>query len=285
MDQEITGSQLSETYWSLAEFADTADKKATVARESTDRGSVSFYSVESFNEALQLARYGWHEQLPGALELAESAIKLANQEHMMDTFNPVWDVTGAEVDVARYLQGEPECMIDFPLTKTSKSGRVITLVASIGVSGAIKPETIIRRGQLIVALALALNSLGHAVEIWADKNSRAAKTRATMHAYQRVLVKGASDELDPAQIMFALAHPAMLRVLSFAINDGYPGKWRNAFSDEKARGIPAARFTELVARFPEGTIFLPELKSNVDIPDADMFLRRYLDELGLLAED
>ena len=243
----------------------------------------SWRGVSSFDDALRLARYGWQEQLQAALDLAESAVKLAEQEHMLDTFNPVWDVTGAEVDVARYLQGEPECMIDFPLTKTSKSGRVITLVVSGAVSGAVSAETIVKRGQLIVALAMALGTLGHAVEIWCDFSSQAKG----LNSYQRALVKSASDELDPASLMFALAHPAMLRVLCFAVKDGYPvkGGFHNAFGKNLGRGAPAGRSADQAALFPEGTIFLPEIKSSYDVPDADEFLRQYLGELGLLAED
>jgi hypothetical protein len=35
--------------------------------------------------------------------------------------------------------------------------------------------------------------------------------------------------------------------------------------------------------YPEGSIILPELRSDKDVPDADVFLKRYLGELGLLA--
>jgi hypothetical protein len=281
MEQVINGDHITETYWSLAEFADTADKRASRARRNAnDADNEYFTHVKSFGEALTLARYGWQEALDSALELAESAVATANQEHMMDTFNPVWDVTGAEVDVARYLSGEPECMIDFPLAKTSKSGKVVTLVASGSISGSISADTIIKRGRVMVALAMALSRLGHAVELWIDFSKLAHSGPAG--SYQRVLIKGANDELDPSQVMFAYAHPAMLRVLNFGTADGMPGQWRKAFSEHTGRGIPSQNRDE--ALYPEGTIYLPALKSTTDIPDADEFLKKYLGELGLLAE-
>lgn len=286
MERTTKGDQLSETYWSLAEYADHASNSADRARRTADGGGKSeWLAVNSFDQAVRLARLGWDEQLDATLALAESAVQTADQEHMMDTFNPVWDVTGAEVDVARYLSGEPECMIDFPLARTSKSGRVITLVVSGVVSGSIEAETIQRRGQVIVALAMALNQLGHACEIWLDMSLKEsfARGKASL-AYQRIMVKSASDELDPAQIMFALAHPAMLRVIGFGTWDGFPGKWQAAFSEAAARGIPYRRDDAAMAAFPEGTIFLPEIYSDHDIPDADVFLKQYLGELGLLAE-
>jgi hypothetical protein len=216
-----------------------------------------------------MARLGWKEQLDSALELAESAVQLAEQEHMVDTFNPVWDVTGAEVDVARYLSGEPECMIDFPLAKTSKSGRIIALCASITYSGAIGPDTIRRRGATMVALALALSRLGHNTELWADLSGTPMGSGGDVRI--RVLVKGANDELDPSKVMFAFAHPAMLRMLGFAAIEGL-GR------DTHICPIPPRK------DLPEGTIYLPEICSERDVPEADEFLRAHLGELGLLAE-
>jgi len=35
---------------------------------------------------------------------------------------------------------------------------------------------------------------------------------------------------------------------------------------------------------PDGTIYLPSLRSDHDVPEADQFLKQYLGELGLLAE-
>src|SRR5579859_5905356 len=180
------------TYYSLGELADGAEKQGRSSH--SDDPS---WAGASFKNALTLARKGWTDQLDSALELAESAVSLAEREHMTDTFQPVWDVSGAEVDVARYLSGEPECMIDFPLSKTSKSGRVVALCASIGVSGSVSPSTIQRRGKLITAFALALSRLGHSSELWADL-SGANGFRI------RILVKGANDELDPAAVMFAM---------------------------------------------------------------------------------
>src|SRR5579872_461703 len=202
-------------YRSLAEYADGAVKRC--------RGHGRVYSGSDFagyatwEQALNMARSGWHDELDTALELAESAVALAEREHMTDTFQPVWDVSGAEVDVARYLSGEPECMIDFPLSKTSKSGRVIALCASVIYSSTLSEESVKRRGRLIAALAMALSRLGHSTELWADVSTTYRSTDSRI----RVLVKGVDDEIDPAAIMFAYAHPAMLRILGFAVADGF----------------------------------------------------------------
>lgn len=278
MEQTIKGHHLTETFWSVGEFADASVKGATqVIRQQEGH----FTDLPYHAESVEMLRHGWQDELAETLEVAESAVSLASQEHMVDTFAPQWDVTGAEVDVARYLSGEPECMIDFPLSKTSKSGKVVTLVASICYSGVVRTESINKRGRVMAALALALAQLGHATEIWVDISLGDSSGAS---AYQRICVKGVNDELDPAVLMFALAHPAMLRRVAFGSWDGWKGEWKQAFSVKSGRGYPDRRTDADVNLYPEGTIFLPEMGPSRDVPNADEFLREHLGNLGLLAE-
>jgi hypothetical protein len=270
----------SYSYESLADAADAAEMRNAgpgghshgrpeMVGDATDKWAFGV----SFDGALEMARHGWHEQLDVTLAITESAIEMAEQEHLTDTFAPVWDVTGAEVDVARYLSGEPECMIDFPLSKTSKAGRVITLVASVDWSASVSADSILKRGRLIVALALALTRLGHSVEMYVNANGlcRGNPSGKYGKCELSVKVKGTDDEIDPAAIMFAYAHPAMLRRVLFGIRE---------------KSCPAGHVPmgPSVSLYPDGTIFLPEIRSDHDVPDADQFLRKYLGELGLLAE-
>jgi hypothetical protein len=256
--------------YSLLKAADDSARLRTGPTSDQDYGHTWTMGVD-FNQALAMARDGWPEELDETLQLCESAVTMADKERMVDVFEPVWDVSGATVDVARYLQGEPECMIDFPLAQTSKSGKVITLVASVNTSASITADTIVKRGRLIVALAMALERLGHGVELWAGIYGVHAKGRK-IHCEVKIRIKGVDDAIDPAVIMFAYAHPAMQRRIMFGLRE----------SGCKTTGhgpLPLPR-----EGFPDGTIFLPELKSNHDVPDADVFLRKYLGELGLLAE-
>ena len=252
------------TFHSVAAFADAAEQNGPTWYSEQQPG----WCGATWEETMILARMGWTDELDSALELAESAVTLADKEHMMDSFNqPVWDVTGVQVDVGAYLAGTPECMIDYPLSTTSKAGRVITLCASVIYSAGLEPESVKKRGRLITALALALSRLGHNVELWADlSGSNEAGT-----VRHRVLVKGADDELDPARVMFAYAHPAMLRQLHFSAMEGHGYRASQSV-------LPPKR------DLPEGTIYLPELRSGGDVPNADEFLRAHLGELGLLAE-
>lgn len=236
-----------------------------------------FYGVSSADEAEGLALDGWAEAVPDAMAIAESAIATVQAELDATAFRPVWDVAGCEVDVARYLSGEPECMIDYEIVPTTRYGRVITLCSAISVSGAVSADTIIRRGHAVAALAFALTRLGYAVELWADKSSE--PNNGSKHATRiRTLVKGANDELDPARIMFAYAHPAMNRVMGFGAMHSFPEKWQERVGVGRYYGSPIGPKEDL----PEGTIYLPCVKSDTDVPEADVALRQYLTDLGIL---
>jgi hypothetical protein len=279
----VNGNTVNCTYWSLDELAEAAERRAgrkVRMADSDDDG----WSGGSFDQCVSLARTGWERELDAALDVAESAVELAERTHeVMRATETVYDVCGDSVDMGRYMSGEPECMMDWPLQPTSAVGQVITLCASVAYSGAVEPETIRRRGQVIVALALALSRLGHAVELWIDSSVAASHNRESngKHSRVRVLVKGANDTLDPSRIMFAFAHPGVLRNLMFAVWDGFPPEYREDFGEESwARGYPVKPLRDL----PEGTIYLPEIYSDRDVPDAHTALKGYLRDLGLLAE-
>jgi hypothetical protein len=257
------------TFWSLNEFA---DKCQSWGYADTGHGVPrSFNAYTSFDDGLEMARMGWTEELDKAIDVAESAVELCEKEHDMVTFMPVHDVTGCDVDVARYLSGEPECMIEYPVTLTSKVGKVITLCASMTYSAAIDQEVIKRRGQAITALAIALTRLGHSAEFWADFSVKKGSNTNRV----RVLIKGANDVIDPARILFAYSHPGMLRHLGIS---AWAGVSNGVITGQNGYPVPPRQ------DLPEGTLYLPEVCSRTNIPEAAEQLVRYLRELELIQD-
>src|SRR5690606_40002886 len=67
--------------------------------------------VRTLDDAKRLA----HEGLPidgvKALEVASEKVSQIYREYDVPSFSSCYDVTGSDVDVARYLSGEPENMI------------------------------------------------------------------------------------------------------------------------------------------------------------------------------
>jgi hypothetical protein len=273
------------TYESLSDFASHASEmlaKHGGPLSSWTTQASAFNNNTSFTDAEDLALNGWDKHLDDVLRIAEEAIELCETRHQIIKPEMRYDVTGDSVDIGRYLAGEPECMMDYPLVPVSAVGKVITLCASVCYSAAVTADQMLARGQVITALALALTQVGHQVELWADMSSRCAAGdslhRRVLISRTRVLVKGAHDLLEPSKIAFAYAHPAMLRQLLLAVED-------DVSTDPEFRGFgswapPCSPEQDL----PDGTIYLPELKASESQPEAAEMLRQYLSQLGLLAD-
>lgn len=214
--------------------------------------------------ALELCRIGWEDQLTETLEIVESMVSKVEKAHDVDTFEPSWDVQGSDVDMGRYLSGEPENMISYPLVRTSKAGRVITVCATVGARAEIGPEDMMRRGQIVTAFALIVARLGYACELWAD--STATHGRFGKMLSVRTLVKGTNDALDPSRILYAYAHPSMLRAITFVL--------RSAIWPDVGGTISPHH------DMPEGTIYM-DYHNNYDM---DAELRKMLRQAGLLRE-
>lgn len=231
--------------------------------------------------AFTMAREGWDTFLQETLDIARDAVTTVEGDTEVEVFRPVWDVSGSLVDVGAFVSGEPECMIEIPPARTTKFGRVVTLCASISYSSAISEKTLIARGKVITALALELSRLGIGLELYADFSASGYDT-AKRTLRSRVLVKGPNDVLDPAKILFAYAHPGMLRVLALCAMHGLPQSFKDALgvSSWGGYGSPCPPKEDL----PDGTIYLPEILSDDERPNAARELQRYLTELGLVNE-
>lgn len=196
-----------------------------------------FCGVSSWDKACDLASHGWADGMGQAMAIADQVLPTIQADVPRYEWQGFHDVTGCEVDMDRYLTGIPENMIDYENVKISTAGRLITLVVSTCVSGAMSTEAIEERGAAIVALTLALQACQHEVEIWADfttgdhpysksseRSEWSEKDRATKVVSTRILVKGAHDSIDDAVVAFWVGHPASSRAFGFLGHGMRPDK-------------------------------------------------------------
>lgn len=275
-DEYVNGDRdrIRNTFYSMAEYGEAA--KARYREDITDLERDRDWQGATLTEAARMASFGWPDAMPDALTAAEAAVRTVERDHELTTFRQEWDVTGSVVDVPLYLAGQPECMIEYPVVPTVKTGRVITLCASMSISGSVSAEHVTARGQVITAFALALSKLGYSLELWLDFTSQnySRDTSATA----RVRVKGANDTLDPSIVQFAYSHPATLRALGFAWMHGLPSKFRKALNVGHGYGTPCPPPEDL----PEGTIYLPEVRTGRDLPDLGSDLLALLRKSGVV---
>jgi hypothetical protein len=234
--------------------------------------SSTFAGCKSWQEVEDLCRNGWEKNLGETLDIVEAAVKLIEMD--VDQFEPQHNVYGADVDIAAAVAGLPEDMIDYPLTRVSNIGTTITVLCDVQCPAAVSAKSVEQRGQVIVALALALDSCGHQTELWLSDEY----TKGSSRAIFRTLVKGPNDFIDPAKIMYAYAHPSVQRGLGFCAVAGLPAPWNKiAGSYGYVSGI--------TKNMPAGTLYIEPMFRNTDSPNLGVELRAYLAQLGLISED
>ncbi|TCO56780.1 hypothetical protein EV192_106255 [Actinocrispum wychmicini] len=160
-------------------------------------------------------------------------------------------------------------------------GRVISLAVNIGASYDISAMDMIERGKSIVALVYALERIGIRTEVFTDSQSKGSKgTSETIR--QVVKVKDAADALDPAMIMFTLAHPAFYRGLVMASKHEHPRRFHKPLKIGNTYGYPIDRLSNEV--FPNECIILKTVMRSDDrnVSDVEAFVVSHLKDLGLI---
>jgi hypothetical protein len=283
MRVETTDSRVTVTYDSVRELADHAEEVTTDAYRAQFAARSDWFSVATLDEALTLAREGWSEEVSRALTAADGAVEKVERTFEQLAFVAEYGVSGADVDIDRFLTGEPECMVDYPLRPIVKAGRVITVCVSVGYSATLSTETVIKRGHAIAALVLALARLGYATEVWTDWSLDGRAGDDAPDVRIRTLVKGPQDALDAERLMFAVAHPAYKRVLHFGVTHTVPEPFRSKHCRPEGT-LKSSVSVRPVEDMSEGTIYTLNVRTNQDIPDADVQLVEWLRQLEIITD-
>lgn len=210
---------------SWQEFLDTARAPESIP-DGDGRHGTAEWAGATWEEALRLAVDGWHLPLQEQRITVGALRERAGLGAPVMSLEPVWDVTGSEVDIGAYLAGEPECMVDSVPRRVSRRGKVVTFLIPAAYSHETPHGSVRNRGLALVALCAALIEAGHGVEIWSGFTARAGEDE--VHSgVARVITPG--EPLDVGRLIFAVAHPAMLRRLWLAVWDGQDAATAAAF--------------------------------------------------------
>ena len=212
----------------VEEFACLADNLA-YAKDNDDRRTSDDQSDDktkwagsrSLDDAVSMGTTGWHDIRPRVDDLfarVETKINFA----MGDMFESRFNVCGDSADIDRYLHGDPECMIDYVDVPQARMGRVIRLLVNGSVNSGVTANEILERGVIVCTLIDVLNRMNVGVEVYLENCTKVGDDRHS------ILVHLHSSEqlLDVNNLMFALAHPSMLRRISFSVME--KSKWRHA---------------------------------------------------------
>lgn len=200
---------------SWAEFLSYCAEPAseTWANRSLRSGGVAWLGAPSYADALDMARRGWPEGMSHVNSMAPPMLdRLAPR--IVTSGGWAWDVTGAAYDVGEYLSGAPECWLT---PDTHETRPVVSIQVLGGISASVSHDAIIRRGAATVALILALQRAGYAVECHVSYGTL-LRTRNNRPVWVRTsLTDAGGGPLDIDRVIYSLAHPACQRWLRHTV--------------------------------------------------------------------
>lgn len=231
------GHRQTVTFETTLEYLQWCDRWMTEHADSKTLASVigrTDWCGATWRGALALARTGWAEGSDQVRKLSDRYVHQIT--NLVDKTVYYYDVSGSYVDVGRYIDGEPEHFVEFATERVRDAG---TRMHRIMVQGSFSCDTpheaIIRRGAAITALVDLLETLGIRCEIVssATLSERSYGTNRNWFEF-RVPLKEADEALDIDRVAFALAHPASLRRLGFAVMESLiPYTMRDFFGIRK----------------------------------------------------
>lgn len=211
---------------SISEFVDYL-KNAPVQHYAFDRlasetGSYGFTQTSSLEEALDLIKFGYHEDFEKLVQLKlklEKYIKMSKKRNKQ--FN---DYIGFAPDVKAYLEGNPLSM----LNKKSEARKKVNVYMNTSFYGNTSKEAIFNRGAIVLSMIEILENMGFSVDLHLFEMS----TVDTMMHFSDFVLKSENERMNIQKLYFPLCHPSWIRRLNFRLIEVTPditSSWSNGY--------------------------------------------------------
>jgi hypothetical protein len=156
-----------------------------------------------------------------------------------------YDVAGGSVNVGRWLSGQPRSMVRHKIVPVPRTGRRVTILANVTASGGVSVDDMNTRGVALCALTEALRMAGIPATVYVACAANQYIQGGGAVVTTTVKVCDSSSAPDRESVMFALAHPSMLRRLFFADWQGISESQYRTFGIGGSYGYPTP-FTDEV---------------------------------------
>ena len=203
-------------------------------RQSRREAGDGFTGVDTFEAAVKLDNEGWTKGTNEMKSILEPMFDHVSK--MIERVEVNHDIEGHVIDVARYVDGEPECWMKFEdvLQEAEQGNKLIRITFNMCVSAGIGTKTIMCKGGAIAALCELLEYAGHRVEIvlcdanglnsWYSADGNKGQGKLNFENY--ITIKPFNQNLDPSIVSYALAHPSCFRRLEFSVMECLPADLR-----------------------------------------------------------
>ena len=165
----------------------------------------------AWDESLELLRDGWISGVPTLTVEAHAKLR----ENLRPV--PVWGVTGSTPDVAAYLAGKPECMIE--VTRQKRPSPVVRIGVDRAASGSIPRARMAAVGRNVLIVVESLRLAGIPAELWACQAVRGMGQGYANIFDLRVKVQDAGRPVDTSRVAYWIAHPSALRRTMFGLEE------------------------------------------------------------------
>lgn len=172
--------------------------------------------------AKQLAERGWSEGAKQIAMLSAPIVRRISSRILRP--EPAFDIEGSAIDMGRYLQGEPECFLQWRESETedsNRSGGIVHIVVNVAVSARFTSQQFYEKGAAVAVLVDCLEHSGKRVVL--DVGGGANHPEADINTEVIVRLKEAQEPLSIESIAFAIAHPGFCRRLLFWARATQPG--------------------------------------------------------------
>lgn len=191
-------------YDSLEDFLRSIDRPRRSDCPYSPTETYSFTRSNSFEDAMRIARYGVD------LGSLDKAIQLSEKFEETYQMQAEHGVSGAVVDIGRYLEGEPENMIDFPVLNNMK---YINIVVNFWEPGYMDASIFINKAIAVAHAVDHLENNGYRVNLTAIAYCYHGKGQKCTDLTV-VNIKKYQEKMAIGQISGAL-HPSFMRRLLF----------------------------------------------------------------------
>lgn len=270
MEEITSGSRHQIKFESFAEFLEYQE-----AHQGKNQFQSSFSGSGGIPATVALARKGLSAAGLSALNMAADLLPALDADLVDTRFRPMMSTEGAEVDIAAFLDGEPECMVTYECIDQANIQPIVTIVIAVGVLGHVDTEAIQQRGTQVMALLQAIEYAGVQTEIWADSSTNG---RNDLFGRISVRIKEAGKPFDAGTLMYAMTHDSMHRTLNFNAKDHFPKRFSDAMGRSCGYGSTALGDIAHPEDYPAGAVYIRALRNNRDTLNVEDTLR----ELNLM---
>ena len=183
-------------------------------RRSSINGSEEFCLTSSLEEAMGLARYGWKDSNT-IKDISYNLENLIDTVQLKDSF--LYDVSGDEPEVSRFLANEPENMLVF-IQEEVIDHKQVHLLVNCTFSSSVSTQIIYNRGAVVLTLISKLEDLGYRVKLDVCNIVESDDRDVIRHIIQ---IKDYFEQVDLDRIAFCLCHPSFFRRILFGICESY----------------------------------------------------------------